>query len=54
MCTNRNLAQQLRINDVCEATGNSPEYATFRNITRVTASVRGSYQASAICRLSET
>ncbi len=40
MCTNRNLAQQLRINDVCEATANSPEYATFRNITRVTASVR--------------
>jgi type VI secretion system protein ImpG len=40
MCTNRNLAEQLRIKDVSEATADSPEYATFGNITRVTASIR--------------
>ncbi len=39
-CTNRNLPEQLRINDICEATADSPEYSTFRNITRVTPSVR--------------
>jgi type VI secretion system protein ImpG len=39
-CTNRNLPSQLRVNDICAATADSPEYATFRNITRVTASIR--------------
>jgi len=40
MCTNRNLPTQLRIHDICEASAESPEYATFRNVTRVTASMR--------------
>jgi type VI secretion system protein ImpG len=40
ICSNRNLSGQLRINDICAATADSPEYTTFRNITRVTASIR--------------
>jgi type VI secretion system protein ImpG len=40
ICTNRNLTDQLRIKDVSEATGDSPEFATFQNITRVTSSIR--------------
>jgi len=40
ICTNRNLTDQLRIKDVSEATGDSPEFATFQNITRVTTSIR--------------
>ena len=39
-CTNRNLPVHLRVGDICEATANSPELATFRNITGATASVR--------------
>jgi type VI secretion system protein ImpG len=39
-CTNRALPGHLRVKDICEATGDSPEFATFRNITRVTAPVR--------------
>ena len=40
ICTNRNLTDQLRIKDVSEATANSPEFATFQNITGVTTSIR--------------
>ncbi len=40
MCTNRNLPEQLRIKDVSEATADSPEFAAFGNITRVTPSIR--------------
>lgn len=39
-CTNRNLPEQLRIEDIREATAESPEYTRFRNVTRVTASIR--------------
>jgi type VI secretion system protein ImpG len=39
-CTNRNLPVHLRVGDICQATANSPELATFRNITGTTASVR--------------
>jgi type VI secretion system protein ImpG len=39
-CTNRNLPDHLRVRDICEATGDSPEYATFRNITGITKSIR--------------
>jgi type VI secretion system protein ImpG len=39
-CSNRELAHALRVNDIREATADSPEFATFQNITRVTASVR--------------
>jgi type VI secretion system protein ImpG len=39
-CTNRNLPAHLRVGDISEPTGNSPEFATFRNVTGVTGSVR--------------
>jgi type VI secretion system protein ImpG len=38
-CTNRYLPGHLRVRDIREATGDSPEFATFHNITRVTAPV---------------
>ena len=37
-CTNRRLPEQLRINDIAAPSADSPEYATFQNITRVSAS----------------
>lgn len=38
-CSNRNLAEKLRAGDIATATGSSPEYATFRNITAVSPSM---------------
>lgn len=31
-CTNKNLPENLKVGDICVATGSSPEYATFKNI----------------------
>ncbi|MFC1889889.1 type VI secretion system baseplate subunit TssF [Thermodesulfobacteriota bacterium] len=38
-CTNRTLPEQLRPGDISVATGSSPVFATFRNISAVTPSV---------------
>lgn len=38
-CTNGRLPDKLRIGDVSLATGSSPEYATFQNITTCTKSI---------------
>lgn len=38
-CSNRNLCEKLRPGDVSVATSQSPTFASFKNITRVTASV---------------
>jgi type VI secretion system protein ImpG len=38
-CCNRRLPERLAIGDICEATGSSPPFATFRNITKPTAFV---------------
>lgn len=38
-CTNGRLPERLRLGDLCQATGSSPEYATFRNITPLTPTV---------------
>ncbi len=38
-CSNRNLAEKLRAGDIRVATGSSPEFATFKNIDVVTASM---------------
>lgn len=35
-CSNRHLATLLGVGDICVATGSSPEYASFSNITSVT------------------
>jgi type VI secretion system protein ImpG len=39
-CSNRRLADVLRVGDINAATQQSPEYATFQNITGVTRSIR--------------
>ena len=39
-CTNRNLPQALGIGDIKQSTSNSPDFATFRNITRVSEALR--------------
>lgn len=38
-CTNRNLCEKLRPGDIHVATSNSPAFATFTNLGRITASV---------------
>ncbi|NQZ31399.1 MAG: type VI secretion system baseplate subunit TssF [Oceanospirillaceae bacterium] len=38
-CTNRRLPETLRAGDVTYPTANSPEFVTFKNITRVTQSI---------------
>jgi len=37
-CSHRHLAGELKRGEICVATGNSPEFATFKNITIVTPS----------------
>lgn len=39
ICSNRNLPTGIRVGDINKATGNSPEFAKFRNISTVTESV---------------
>lgn len=55
-CTNRGRAAELLVGDICEPTGSSPTYATFRNITRPTRPLRpaldGSLQWTLISNLS--
>lgn len=38
-CTNRSLPERLKLGDVSQATGSSPERFSFRNITPVTAAI---------------
>jgi type VI secretion system protein ImpG len=38
-CTNRHLAEKLNVNDICLGNDKSPEFATFRNITKPTYSI---------------
>jgi type VI secretion system protein ImpG len=39
-CANRDLPHHLRIGDISVPTGESPEFAVFQNIVRVTTSIR--------------
>jgi type VI secretion system protein ImpG len=39
-CTNRNLASKLRVGDIQVPTSSSPEFAQFRNISKVSPSIR--------------
>jgi type VI secretion system protein ImpG len=39
-CTNRVLTDKLRVGDIQLATDSSPEFARFRNITRITQGIR--------------
>lgn len=38
-CCNGHLPSQLRVGDICHATGDSPPFASYRNITKPTAFV---------------
>lgn len=38
-CTNRHLAEQLNVGDICEPTAESPEFAEFHNVIKPTSSV---------------
>lgn len=55
-CTNRGRAALLRVGDICVPTGDSPSFATFRNIIRPTRPLRpaldGSLQWTLISNLS--
>ncbi|ROP58149.1 type VI secretion system protein ImpG [Enterobacter sp. BIGb0383] len=55
-CTNRGRAAQLLVGDICVPTGDSPTFATFRNIIRPTRPLRpaldGSLQWTLISNLS--
>ena len=45
-CTNRDLAARLKVGEICVPTGNSPSFASFRNLTRPTQSLRPVLDAS--------
>ncbi len=50
-CTNRLLAEKLRIGDIQLATDTSPEYARFQNITRVTRGIKPPLEGDLTWRL---
>ncbi|SHK17475.1 type VI secretion system protein ImpG [Marinobacter antarcticus] len=50
-CTNRQLPQQLAIGEVCMATETTPAFASFRNITRPTATLRPTLDGSLLWTL---
>lgn len=50
-CTNRQLPQQLAVGDVCMATETTPAFASFRNITRPTATLRPTLDGSLLWTL---
>ncbi len=55
-CTNRQLPAQLAVGDICEATQSTPAFASFRNVTRPTPTLRptldGSLQWTLVSNLS--
>lgn len=50
-CTNRQLPQQLAIGEVCMATESTPAFASFRNITRPTPTLRPTLDGSLLWTL---
>ena len=50
-CSNRNLAEKLHAGDIATATGSSPEFSTFRNITAVSPSMMPPLEAGLHWRL---
>jgi type VI secretion system protein ImpG len=50
-CTNRILAEKLRIGDVRLATDSSPAFARFQNITRITRAIRPPLEGDLLWRL---
>ncbi len=50
-CTNRQLPLQLAVGDICMATESTPAFASFRNITRPTATLRPTLDGSLLWTL---
>lgn len=50
-CSNRSLAGKLRVGDIQVATGSSPEFARFRNITKVSPTIRPPLEGDLYWRL---
>ena len=50
-CTNRNLPEVLQPGQVCYDTGKSPEFVTFKNITKVTPAISPPFQENLHWRL---
>lgn len=50
-CTNRQLPAQLAVGDVCEVTQSTPAFATFRNVTRPTRTLRPTLDGSLLWTL---
>ncbi|WP_111498560.1 MULTISPECIES: type VI secretion system baseplate subunit TssF [Marinobacter] len=50
-CTNRQLPAQLAVGDICEATQSTPAFASFRNITRPTPTLRPTLDGSLLWTL---
>ncbi|MFT4928256.1 MAG: type VI secretion system protein ImpG [Phenylobacterium sp.] len=51
MCTNRRLAETLRVGEICHDTGTSPGFAQFKNITQVTPALSPPLQGGLHWRL---
>jgi type VI secretion system protein ImpG len=50
-CSNRNLCEKLRVGDVCIGTSQSPSFASFKNISRITQSVPPPLEGKLLWRL---
>lgn len=50
-CTNRQLPNQLAVGDICHATQSTPAFASFRNITRPTPTLRPTLDGSLLWTL---
>ena len=50
-CSNRNLCEKLRVGDVCIGTSQSPSFAAFKNISRITQSVAPPLEGKLLWRL---
>lgn len=50
-CSNRNLCEKLKVGDICMGTSQSPSFATFKNISRITQSVPPPLEGKLLWRL---
>lgn len=50
-CSNRNLCEKLRVGDICIGTSQSPSFAAFKNISRITPSVPPPLEGKLLWRL---
>ncbi len=50
-CSNRNLCEKLKVGDICIGTSQSPSFASFKNISRITPSVPPPLEGKLLWRL---